>query len=326
MIAPRLKTTDSGDVIDLSRIGGSDIGVLIGASPASYGSEWDLQQRILHGVDRLESAESQEWMRLGSLLEPVIGTEAARRLGLIAHDAPAIVPDAPRWLRATPDYELSDGTAVGTVALLECKKVHSSKRSEWSRSIPDNITAQVQWTLHALAYASEEPVPYAIVAALFGTQSLDLHRVDYDPNIGAELFTVASEWWDRHIVGAQPCEPPAERLGPQEHPTGEVREATEGEDYLIVELRRLELQSAGNEDRIAEIRSALLFAAGDAAEIESRHGNLRVRNVKGSTTTAWAKVVNDLRPAVDATVIAEAAEKHTKHGKGRRELRCSWKD
>jgi len=113
------------------------------------------------------------------------------------------------WASATPDAIARPGELMdGPKHAVEGKIVGGRQQVRWLNDEdgaepgpPVEVVCQVQWQCWVLRSVGV-PVTHGDVVALFGTQ-LQVFRVEYDAAFVADLATIASEWWQRHIVGGK---------------------------------------------------------------------------------------------------------------------------
>jgi len=320
MIAARFKTTGSGQVLDLSKIGGSDMAAVVGLSP--WGSAWDVWSRIVHGVDNVRETERMRW---GSLHEPVIAGEWKRRFddGRKWSQGETRAFEKWPWLRVSTDLECAE-----TKSILEIKTVDSRSRPRWvtpaGLAVPDFVEIQVQTYLHALDYDD------ATVAVLFGGNELNSLDIPRDTDTGAILLEAAAEFVRDYVETGTP--PPADssdacrawfsRRGSEKKAP---RTATRGESDLANEYREISESITELEKQKAELANKILSAIGpDEYGLAGDFGRMLAPFSKPKTSTKWKDLVEELKPHVDAAIVADALETHSKIGESRRTLRGYW--
>lgn len=172
-------------------LGGSDAAAVAGLNP--YAGPWSVWADKV-GLD-VPEREVSEAMRWGTLLEPVIVSEAAERFGLDVAPSPGLVGHPEReWQLATPDG------LVGDDALIEVKSVGARQEDAWESGPPD-----MYWTqgLHYCAVTGRATVHFV---ALVGGQRLVHHPVVYTPADVDALVKLEADFW-QHVLDETP--PPA---------------------------------------------------------------------------------------------------------------------
>lgn len=149
-------------------VGGSDAPVVLGLS--KWASPLSLWMRKVGLSDDIVENEAMRW---GSLIEPLVVSEAARECGLaITHFDNAILDHpAHAGLFCSPDGFAEDGT------LVEAKTTNGFNASDWDEGPPPVYYAQVQ---HSLMCCPE--APRALIAVLIGGQIFRWCWIERDPS------------------------------------------------------------------------------------------------------------------------------------------------
>lgn len=167
------------------RIGGSDVGVLMGWSP--YQTRWDLLQHKAGG----EGPKVTKAMKRGNYLEPAIAAWLADEAG-VTYD-PEYVGT---WVDNEIDWRLYNPDAVTTDGRLCEFKTTSVRDAEhgWGRAgtaqVPLTYAAQCQWGLGILGLKE------CILAVLSGAPRFEFakYRIKYDPAAFAYLTEQAERF------------------------------------------------------------------------------------------------------------------------------------
>ena len=169
-------------------IGSSDAAAAVGLNP--YKSQLELwmektgRQDLLPRNDPNDESSPMYW---GTLLEPIVAAHYTRRTGHKVRRINAVLqhPDHP-WMRANIDREV-----VGTpeVQILECKTAGINGARLWKDGVPEYVQLQV---MHQLAVTGK---PAAAVAVLLGGQELQLHRIERDDALIAQLIDLEERFW-----------------------------------------------------------------------------------------------------------------------------------
>lgn len=169
-------------------IGSSDAAAAVGLNP--YQSQLELwmqktgRQDLLPQDDPNDEASPMYW---GTLLEPIVAAHYTKRTGHKVRRVNAVLqhPDHP-WMRANLDREV-----VGTpeVQILECKTAGIHGARLWRDGVPEYVQLQV---MHQLAVTGKQA---ADVAVLIGGQTLEIHRIERDEALIAQLIELERRFW-----------------------------------------------------------------------------------------------------------------------------------
>lgn len=133
----------------------------------------------------LAETEENEAMRFGSLLEPVIIEEYAKRTGHVVRPAGELLRSrAYPWIGATLDGEV----LMPFSAALECKAVGLRQEDDWADAPPAYYVAQVQAQMLVSGHSR------AVVACLIGGQQLIWHEVARDSDMQAAIVSATRDF------------------------------------------------------------------------------------------------------------------------------------
>ena len=169
-------------------IGSSDAAAAVGLSP--YQSQLELWMHksgradLLPSTDPFDETSPLYW---GSLLEPIVAAHYTRRSGHKVRRVNAVLqhPDHP-WMLANLDREV-----VGQrhVQILECKTAGLHGARLWRDGVPEYVQLQV---MHQLAVTGHQA---ADVAVLICGQELQIHRIERDDRLIAQLIELEQQFW-----------------------------------------------------------------------------------------------------------------------------------
>lgn len=269
-------------------IGGSDIAAIVGLHPfRTVHQVW--MDKVGLGEDGAADAEAARW---GRIMEPIIGSEYARReeVSVVRFD-PAFVRDQERpWVVGTPDYRIADAP-VG----VECKFPGWRQAHRWgfaeTDEIPEEALCQAQWYL----WLYRGTIKRWDVAALLG-QELRIYRIAPQPDLQALLLARAEEFWQGHVLTQRPPAPDASAgtcemlaaIYPRD--VEPIRAATPDEEALAAQVWEARHGRDQTEERLAGLENALRYAIGAAAGIEGPFGRITYKRTKDSPQTAWESV------------------------------------
>jgi len=179
------------------RIGGSEAAAVIGHHPWLTPVQLWLKKKGL-----LETPEN-EAMRWGSLLEPVVAEEYARRAGVeLVEYQLELAPEEFPWAIAHVDYVGVD--AKGEAFVLEVKTTRFFDE-KWGQpgtdEVPVHYFLQVQHYMHLGGWKR------AVIAALGATSELRVYEIPYAPDIANALMEAERRFWENHLLND--VEPPA---------------------------------------------------------------------------------------------------------------------
>jgi putative phage-type endonuclease len=286
-----------------SLVTATDIPVLLGLSP--YKCEADL-------ADEKAGAEQPPAtlrMRAGLILQDLIGEayteqtgKALRRFrGLSIH--PTI-----EWAAASPDFRV-----VGERRLVEAKR--SASRSRFADGLPQDVEAQVAWQLGVTGY------PAADVAVLLADDELVCFEVEADPDLFADLVTVAEDFRRRLEAG-----------GPFARDTSRIRRDHPADDgtELIADAEVIEAAHAlaGARSQIAALeateealKAAIQARMGPAAVLVGPDFRATWKRTKDREETDWKSLAQGLLRTVPETEREPLVGIHTSVRSGFRPFR-----
>ncbi|MCG6659834.1 hypothetical protein HOP52_18995 [Halomonas campisalis] len=173
-----------------SGIGSSDAAAAVGLHP--YKSQLELwmektgrefDDKTLSRGEMLSSP-----LHWGQVLEPLVAEHYARHTGHRVQRVNAILQhvDHP-WMLANLDREI-----VGSdeVQILECKTAGLYGARLWKEGVPEYVQLQV---MHQLAVTGQQA---ADVAVLLGGHELQIHRIERDEAMIAQLIALEAKFWE----------------------------------------------------------------------------------------------------------------------------------
>ena len=191
-------------------IGGSDVGAICGVSPFSSARQIYMSKTGQFEEGLKVSEASQERMRFGHLLEPIVADEFARReltadkgragWHLANLDATVCHKDHP-WMRANVDRLIfnADDKVVG---ILECKTTSEYNNDEWeSGDILLSYIYQLNWYMYIL------DIPYGAFACLVGGNKFYAYEVYRNDELLEDVIIPAAKtfWFDNVLALKEPA-------------------------------------------------------------------------------------------------------------------------
>lgn len=245
-------------------IGSSDAAAAVGLNP--YKSMLELWlEKTGHGTDVpdasiVESFGPTYW---GTLLEPIVAAHYTRQTGNRVRRVNAVLahPEHP-WMLANVDREI---VGPADVQILECKTAGLNGARLWRDGVPEYVQLQV---LHQLAVTGKAA---ADVAVLICGQELQVHRIERDETMIAQLIQLEQEFW-RMVQDGQSPQPDgsdsAERALKQLFPRdGGESLVLAGDPYLegvFQQLLEARKQVEQEERRASELKQVIQQRMGTA--------------------------------------------------------------
>lgn len=196
-----VKTTgmDREDWLQVRRsgIGSSDAAAAVGLNP--YKSQLELWMEktgrggALPQVDPHDETSPMYW---GTLLEPIVAAHYTKRTGNRVRRINSVLqhPQHP-WILANLDREVM---GAKDVAILECKTAGINGARLWKEGVPEYVHLQV---MHQLAVTGKQA---ADVAVLICGQDLQVHRIERDEQMIAQLIDLERAFWRYVELDQQP--------------------------------------------------------------------------------------------------------------------------
>jgi len=169
-------------------IGSSDAAAAVGLNP--YKSQLELWLEKTGRQDLLPQDEPNDEsspMYWGNVLEPIVAAHYSKRTGNRVRRINAVLqhPTHP-WMLANIDREV---TGAPDVQILECKTAGINGARLWKDGVPEYVQLQV---MHQLAVTGKQA---ADVAVLLGGQELQVHRIERDDVLIAQLVELEARFW-----------------------------------------------------------------------------------------------------------------------------------
>jgi len=169
-------------------IGSSDAAAAVGLNP--YKSQLQLWLEKTNRDADLPKTDPQDEtspMYWGTLLEPIVASHYTKRTGNRVRRINAVLqhPQEP-WMLANIDREVM---GAADVQILECKTAGINGARLWKDGVPEYVQLQV---MHQLAVTGKAA---ADVAVLLGGQELQVHRIERDDALIANLIALERLFW-----------------------------------------------------------------------------------------------------------------------------------
>ncbi|MCW0090588.1 YqaJ viral recombinase family protein [Burkholderia pseudomallei] len=204
---PALRLVETTDMpredwleIRKSGIGGSDAAAAVGLSPYQSMLElWLTKTGRDANLPKPDPDDTTEPVYWGTILEPIVAASYTKQTGNRVRRVNAVLqhPTIP-FMLANVDREVVGNREV---QLLECKTAGEFGTRLWRDGVPEYVQIQVQ---HQLAVTGRQA---ADVAVLLCGQKLDVHRIERDDALIAQLIELEAAFW-RYVETDTP--PPAD--------------------------------------------------------------------------------------------------------------------
>ncbi|WP_276325998.1 YqaJ viral recombinase family nuclease [Vreelandella aquamarina] len=124
----------------------------------------------------------------GQVLEPLVADHYAQHTGYRVQRVNAILQHTEHpWMLANLDREIVGNDEV---QILECKTAGLFGAKLWKDGVPEYVQLQV---MHQLAVTGQQA---ADVAVLLGGHELQIHRIERDEAMIAQLIALERQFWD----------------------------------------------------------------------------------------------------------------------------------
>jgi len=276
-------------------IGSSDAAAAVGLNP--YKSQLALwlektgRDAAMPQIDANDDCTPVFW---GTILEPIVATQYSKRTGLKVRKVNAVLqhsdPDL-RWMMANLDREV---VGSAEVQILECKTAGINGARLWKDGVPEYVQLQV---IHQLAVTGKQA---ADVAVLIGGQDLEVHRIERDEKMIANLIELERRFW-QYVVDDTP--PPADGsdsadqalrcLYPQDNGRTLDLSGNPALSVAYVELKALKQTISKQQQREAELKQLLQQAMGDVSRATFAGGQITWKRSKDSTVLDTDSLLKD---------------------------------
>lgn len=287
-------------------LGSHDIAAIAGLNP--YLSA---MQVYLNKTTETKGQEITEPMRFGTLLQPIILGEFARRMKVELSDEFFYRHLIHEWFGGTPDA-LIKGRKEG----VDAKNI-GFKSSEWGEEGTDQVPPYVFFQAHHFLTLFDYKRWY--IAVLFGANRYETFVVNRNEEMSSIILELGSVFWNDHVL---PKVPPAidgskasrkllTSLFPDDD--GKYREAEESEIGLIELYKQAKEKEESAKEELDYLRNRLMESIGDKKGIKYGDGGKAIVINKKGRETIDKKLLSEKYP--------EVAEECTKLGEPSKEIR-----
>ncbi|THT95307.1 endonuclease, partial [Lampropedia puyangensis] len=183
--------------VRMQGIGSSDAASAVGLNPYCSQLElWMVKTGRQHLLPQDDSNDESSPMYWGTLLEPIVAAHYTKRTGNKVRRVNAVLqhPEHP-WMLANIDREV---VGSSDVQILECKTAGLNGARLWKDGVPEYIQLQV---MHQLAVTGKQA---ADVAVLICGQELQVHRIERDETMIAQLIALEQQFWSLVTTNQEP--------------------------------------------------------------------------------------------------------------------------
>ena len=294
--AYNLELTAEEKMFRRTRIGSSEIAVLLGVDKWKFQTPADIVDRILH-PDKPRKPLTSQAAKDGKRLEPTLRQFYADETGhTVRHAPPKIIND---HLADNSDGLVYDGdTFLGP---LEIKTTQIF--SDWKHGVP--IYYQPQCQLHMMAWNA--PKCFTMMWGRTGTPEV-IYELDADPIMQEVILYRAKELFDNYIKKGvlPPIDLSAawkERLSETPSRKEKKIEATPETDALVRQFRNLQVAAKEAEENFEIKKRELQMAIGDAERLVGDDYEVAYKTQMPRRSINYRAIVNALGP--DKSVIDE---------------------
>lgn len=175
-----------------TRIGGSEVAVVLGLSP--WESPFSLWHRKQHRLGPIADNEPMEWgRRLEDVILAKFREDRADDAGVLPHVQLGTTWERDGWRLANPD---AIATLDGEAVVVEIK--NAARGDAWEAGPPVHYLTQVQWYMDVL------DIDRAILAVLIGGNDYREYPVDRSPDDAALMVAKCKEFIDSIATGVRP--------------------------------------------------------------------------------------------------------------------------
>lgn len=263
-------------------IGSSDAAAAVGLNP--YQSQLELwmhkvgKGHLLPTIDPNDATSPMYW---GTLLEPIVAAHYTKRTGNRVRRINAVLrhPKVP-WMLANIDREVIGSDSV---QILECKTAGLNGARLWKDGVPEYIQLQV---MHQLAVTGKQA---ADVAVLICGQELQVHRIERDEAMIAQLIALEAQFWEWVTFKQEPPADASESAATAlrslyAYDQGDAIDLSEDNaaSGAFIQLQQVRQQLSDCETKEAQLKHQIQQRMGTASTAQFAEGSVSWRRSKDS--------------------------------------------
>lgn len=265
-------------------IGSSDAATAVGLNP--YQSPLELwmhktgKAELLPAMDPNDESSPMYW---GTLLEPIVAAHYTKRTGRKVRRINAVLQHADHaWMLANIDREV---VGCKDVQILECKTAGLHGAKLWRDGVPEYVQLQVMHQLAVTGYQAAD------VAVLICGQDLQIHRIERNDIMMAQLIALEQQFWEYVQSDVQPMADASQSaqlalrcLYPQD--SGETLDLSEEPDSAQAFLQLLQLRDRLTQMQTQEalLKHQIQQRIGQATYALFNNGSVSFKRSKDSTS------------------------------------------
>lgn len=274
-------------------IGGSDAAAAVGLNPYKSQLELWLEKTGRDAeLPKPDPGDTREPIYWGTLLEPIVAAAYTQQTGRRVRRVNAVLQHATyTFMLANLDREI---VGVPGVQILECKTAGEFGGRHWQDGVPEYVQLQV---MHQLAVTGKQA---ADVAVLLCGQTLEVHRIERDDVLIAQLIELEGQFW--HYVetdtpppgdGSESADRALRCLYPRD--TGATVDFSEDRQLseTFADLVAVRGQIESLEQAAAKFKQGIQQAMGDASRALFETGEVTFRRSKDSSGTDLDRLLAD---------------------------------
>lgn len=290
-------------------IGGSDAAAAVGLNPYKSQLELWLEKNGRDAeLPKPDPSDTREPVYWGTLLEPIVAAAYTRKTGHRVRRVNAILQHtAHPFMLANLDREVVGAPGV---QILECKTAGEFGARRWQDGVPEYVQLQV---MHQLAVTGKQA---ADVAVLLCGQALEVHRIERDDVLIAQLIELEGQFW-HHVETDTP--PPgdgsesADRALRCLYPRDAGATVDFSEDRQLsgtfADLVAVRGQIESLEQAAAKLKQGIQQAMGDASRALFETGEVTFKRSKDSSGTDLDRLLADHPHLAQQYAISKAGSR-----------------
>ena len=246
------------------------------------------------------------YMKLGNLMEPIIGSllESERGLHLRHANETKRHHLAPN-VAASPDFFALDGSyGVETKAIFRTS-------NEWGDEGTDEVPIRyaIQCRINMAVWNKDKWVLAALVNG-----DLRVYHIYRDRELEDEMIHKLQSWYERHVVEQEPVEMGAKDLADyvkERFPTsnGTMLESTDEINFLVAEYKEKSDLLVGLDAEVGMLSDRIKNVIADADGIKGPFGQISWKTCKGRKITDWETLAKAKGVTEDEIVAATKESK-----------------
>ncbi len=182
------------------RIGASEVAILFGVAPKSWGNPYTLWLKKTGRAVESDDDRSQEeldWLDFGNELEPVIARAYEKRTKrALWHGGRHVVALDPecKYLAATPDRIVVDAPGMEGNGVLQIKNAGFYMMRDWDDEVPQHVQIQVQTEIGCTG------LRWGSAAVLIGGNTFRSYDLPRNSPAIDEIRATVTDFFERYVI------------------------------------------------------------------------------------------------------------------------------